>query len=237
MIIYEVTNNKNPRKWIAKTNDPTAEENFNKHLTLLSQTKHYIPLLQKDYNNGATFSIKTILNDIPDQTEAFKTAYDLMLQNNTLNPQFGYNTLMDLNDKNKSRRVLTAVDEDLLTSHLLNLKQKYNISTSALSHRLTKSGLKQGRDKVKLGSYDAILFKVEEQIILSDTPLTTGETLKLLNKTYNISSKLRLSQKRITKKMLGKKLGMCYKNKVRAFYDKFNEEIQHEVATNDIYTQ
>lgn len=235
MIFYEVTNNKNPRKWIAKTNDKTAEENFNKHLTLLSQSKHYIPLLQKDYNNGATFKI-TNINNIEDSTVAFKEAYNLMVKENTLNPQFGYNTLMDLNDKNKNRRVLNALDEDLLTSHLLNLKDKYDISTSALSHRLIKSGLKQGRDKIKLGSYDAILFKVEEEIILSSEPLTTGETLNILNKKYDISSKLRLSQKRITKKMLGKKLGMCYKNKVRAFYDKFNEDIENEVRTNNIYT-
>lgn len=204
MIIYEITNNN--KSYIGKTNEKNIYRRINDHKTLLEEEKHYIPLLQQEYDEK-NFKYKTLYES--NNKEKIISFFANTVRNKKTNtPSFGYNFEFDDKISTNNSYKYHISDEDIIFMYIkgntiTQISKKYNMAYQAIEYRLKRNNIKTNKqEKKKISTYNQFNKIAETYLLLTDEQdISSQQIINQVEKNYNISSKLQISSKKLSKNL------------------------------------
>lgn len=197
---YKITNNENGRIYYGIAEN--SRYILSRHLGLLREDKHWLKLLQKDYNEAikkeGLFKKEILIGG--DDEEVFNYIYDNIIRDETYLAHGGYNLpfMAARND------ILYLSDEDIIFYFLENGKgptlKKFNISNNVLLYRLKRNLLKE-KEKIKISTYDDFYAYAELLLTLNGNFLKASQILDMMISRFTISTRIRMTQNKISKNL------------------------------------
>lgn len=195
---YKIINENNGKIFYGRTDNI---DNIEKHLTLLNENQHWLKLLQKDFDKGDKISVEVIIEDNPKCV--FDDISQRIINDKTFLAGIGYNLPFTYSKKD----VLNIPDEDIIFFYLENNKKQtlseYKISNNVFLYRLKRNFLL--KDKIKISTYDEFYAYAELLLSLNGDFLTASQILDKMISKFIISSRLRVTQNKISKNLSHRK--------------------------------
>ena len=196
--LYTLTNKKNNKKFVGKTN--LEEDVLKSYLyRALDDGKHYNKLLQKDWLEY-NFEFNKIYSD--NCIEDFDT---LIRDEELLNPMYGYNVFNDLQNKKGRHKKKSIFTEDICLLYCFHENIQFwvqilDLERNTLSNRLGNFDLFQNSYFYRaIARYEDYYWTALRILYIEETCLTANQLMDKMGHRYEISRQLRVTPRKISK--------------------------------------
>lgn len=208
--LYILTNKDNNKKFVGKSN---LEEKILKKLLYraLKREEHYNKLLQKEFKK---YDFDFEIQKSDDVTKDFDK---FVKDNELLNPKYGYNVFVDLQNRKGRHKKRELYTEDLCILYLFNKNVQYwsnvlKLERNTISNRVGNFGLfSDGYYYQTVARYEDYYWTALRILYLDNKCLTANQLMDRMINRYDVSSQLRITPRKISKFFAAH--GVCKKEK------------------------
>ena len=196
--IYFLINQKTKKTFVGKTNYPKwlIREML---YTALDEKKHYNELLQQDWSR---YNFKLIFwesDNVSDECD------NLIKNKNLLNPIYGYNMFIDLQNKKGRHKKQEVYSDDICLTYSFFPKIQFvartlDMERNTISNRLANYEMyNDDYYKRKIATYDDYYWTSMRLIFTSRQCLIASQILDRMMNRYDVSGMLRITPRKISR--------------------------------------
>ena len=196
--LYLLINEKTKKTFVGKTNYPKWLLKLLLYDTL-DNKKHYNDLLQQDW---LKYNFKLIFWD----TDNISQDCDNLIKNkNLLNPIYGYNMFIDLQNKKGRHKKNEVYSDDICLTYAFFPKIQFvarslNMERNTVSNRLSNHEMyDDDYYKKKIATYDDYYWTSMRLIFTNKNHLIASQILDKMMNRYDVSGMLRITPRKISR--------------------------------------